>query len=488
MECAICCDKFTASLRKEVNCPHCNNDICVSCTKRYLLESAKDPHCPYCSKGWNRFFLQQNLPKSFIDHDYAKRRADILWGREESYIPEIQPKAVRVQKSEEYTRDKIVPLTGLMKQLREKEVEIRKALRDVENEFYVRKAEALNILNGTSNIPEDLEDSSSKESSSDSLKSGFRRKCNHNECLGWLSSAWKCSLCENYTCPDCFKVIGKKRKEDISEDGTTIPHVCNSTDVETANLIKTSTKPCPKCGEAIEKGEGCDVMFCTSCHTGFNWVTGKILQDTQIHNPHYFEWQAKMGNQVNENYCGQRLGGFMVNRVAPTLRTQFGKIIRIIMHVEDIEFQNYNYHLNHQNNEDLVIDYLLKKKEKEDIKRNIQNRERRIEREKAIRDILETFVMAGKEQVYMILQDSKKTEIIFETIEKLKEYINKSLGEIGRLYGCQVPMIKGWDSIEYINPQKKVKDTSDSKSDETKSDEIPINLDSSELDLKPKEL
>lgn len=446
-ECIICYDKFTNSVRKEISCPHCHNTTCCVCVKRYLMESAKDPHCPHCSKAWSRFFIQQNLPKSFIDNDYAKHRANILWNREESYIPDAQVKAVRVQKAEDYCNTKVLPLITTLRQLRDKENELRKAIRDMENEIYTRRETQNSILSGR--IDTETEIISKKEESEEHSKTGFKRKCNHEGCLGWLSCAWKCGLCENHTCVNCFKVIGKKKN--IESDDSS-KHICDPCDVETAKLIKSSTKPCPKCGEGIEKGEGCDVMFCISCHTGFNWNTGKILQDTQIHNPHYFEWQARAGTNQNgtQNPCNGRLGGGMVNRVGTSYRTQFGKMIRMIMHIEDIEYQRYNYHLIHINNEDLLVDYLLKRKDKEDIKRNIQNRERRVEREKAIRDILETFVMAGKDIVYSILQTPKNIETCFEDLTKLRNFVNESLKNIAKLYGCQVPNIIEWEKVESI--------------------------------------
>jgi hypothetical protein len=443
-DCSICCDKFTSSLRKEISCSHCHNTTCLACVKRYLLESSKDPHCPHCMKGWSRFFLQQILPKTFIDNEYAKYRANVLWSREESYIPDAQTKAIRVQKSEEYQKEKVAPLRITIQQLREKESELRRSIYQLEREFNERRDVSIAILNGSLEVEADKKEEKTE-------KNTFKRKCNHTGCLGWLSSAWKCGLCENFTCVHCFKVIGEKK--DAS-------HVCDPCDVETAKLIKSSTKPCPKCGEGIEKGEGCDVMFCTGCHTGFNWVTGKILQDTQIHNPHYFEWQARNGAAATnaQNPCGARLGGFMVNRVGPSHRTMFGKMIRIIMHIEDIEYGKYDYHLEHTNNEDLLVDYLLKKKDKDDVKRNIQNRERRVEREKAIRDVLETFVMAGKDIVHSILQNSKATEEFFKDLNTLKDFVNENLKNIGKLYGCQVPNIIDWEKIETVNP--KIKDSS----------------------------
>jgi hypothetical protein len=97
----------------------------------------------------------------------------------------------------------------------------------------------------------------------------------------------------------------------------------------------------------------------------------------------------------------------------------------------------------------------LKRKDKEDIKRNIQNRERRVEREKAIRDILETFVIAGKDIVYSILQNSKNIEAFFEDLTKLRNFVNESLKNVAKLYGCQVPNIVEWEKVDSITVKVK---------------------------------
>jgi hypothetical protein len=45
----------------------------------------------------------------------------------------------------------------------------------------------------------------------------------------------------------------------------------------------------------------CDQMFCTSCHSAFNWVTGEI-ETGRIHNPHYFDWlSANPGTTIQQN-------------------------------------------------------------------------------------------------------------------------------------------------------------------------------------------
>jgi hypothetical protein len=452
-ECPICIDKFTNSVRKELACPHCQNACCTKCVQRYLLESAKDPHCLHCMKEWSRQFLQNNLPKSFIDGDYAKRRADILWSKAESFIPDVQTKALNIKKSEEFEEKYIFPVVEVMDDLKAKKRMLEEELYKLERELYKRRTIKDDIQYGRTSRENNDKINETVEKKEENK---FKRKCTVPDCEGWLSSAWKCGLCENFTCPDCFEIKGKKKDGSEASDGTVRQvHTCKVEDLETANLIRSSTKPCPKCGYAIEKNQGCNVMFCTSCHSGFDWTTGKILQTAQIHNPHYFEWLNRNGgtNQDQPIGCDDQIQGRMVNRVAPSLRPIFGAIINRILHVEDWEFRNYSYHITHQNDEDLLIEYLLKKKTKDEVKRSLQNRERRMERERAIRDILEMFVRIGKERVLYVINNSSEITNIIKEMEDLREFANDLLVKVGHLHGCKVPHFMGWDKVETIDPK-----------------------------------
>jgi hypothetical protein len=106
-ECPICAETFTSSLRKKINCSKCNTDICLKCFKTYLLESSiGEPHCMNCKKVFNRYFLQTNLSKTFIDKDYAKHREEILWREEESFIPSAQIKVERILQGRKLQKEK----------------------------------------------------------------------------------------------------------------------------------------------------------------------------------------------------------------------------------------------------------------------------------------------------------------------------------------------------------------------------------------------
>jgi hypothetical protein len=118
-------------------------------------------------------------------------------------------------------------------------------------------------------------------------RKAFVRACPAADCRGFLSTAWKCGLCETWVCPDCHEI--KKGKDDES-------HTCKPESIETAKMLAKEAKPCPKCAAQICKIDGCDQMWCTQCHTAFSWRTGKAVSDGQwVHNPHYYEWARRNG-------------------------------------------------------------------------------------------------------------------------------------------------------------------------------------------------
>jgi hypothetical protein len=132
----------------------------------------------------------------------------------------------------------------------------------------------------------------------------FIKPCPAPECKGYLSTAWKCGLCNTWTCPDCHDWKGTCTTKDDPDH----PHTCDAGKIATAKLIAQESQSCPKCGVNICKISGCDLMFCTSCNTGFNWRTGKIHQGP-VHNPHYFEWLQRSGRTIAQAHGGGAAGG-----------------------------------------------------------------------------------------------------------------------------------------------------------------------------------
>lgn len=116
----------------------------------------------------------------------------------------------------------------------------------------------------------------------------FFMACPSHDCRGKLSTAYKCGMCEHWFCPDCHKDKGTDKNTE---------HECQKDDVDTVKMLRENTRPCPKCHMGIYKTEGCDQMWCVQCHTCFSWRSGNILHGV-VHNPHFYEYQRRMGGGV----------------------------------------------------------------------------------------------------------------------------------------------------------------------------------------------
>jgi len=130
----------------------------------------------------------------------------------------------------------------------------------------------------------------------DSKKYNKICKCLNIECKGYImSNNYKCGMCNMEICDKCHLEITNK-------------HECNDNDIESVNLIKSDTKPCPVCFVRIHKYEGCDQAYCTQCRTAFSYNTGKIERG-RIHNPHYYEQIQKLNINID---CENEDPGFFI--------------------------------------------------------------------------------------------------------------------------------------------------------------------------------
>ena len=275
-ECQCCFDSFNKSTRSKVVCPddRCKYATCKECVRTYLLSTTETPHCMKCKTSWNERFLVSNLNATYINNDYKKHRKLLLLERQISMLPETMPALERAKRIREYE----ILHTEIQKSIQTHKVQIS-LLNEQLNKAY-REAHYGQV--------------EEKE------KQQFILPCPDDSCRGFLSTAYKCGVCNYYACPKCLVLTGKERTDQT--------HVCDEELVKTANLIRSSTKPCPKCGERIMKGPGCDQMWCVKCHTAFSWRTGKI--DTgMVHNPHFTEYQRATNNGAaarnpNDIVCG----------------------------------------------------------------------------------------------------------------------------------------------------------------------------------------
>lgn len=101
-----------------------------------------------------------------------------------------------------------------------------------------------------------------------------------------IKSSKQCTSCKKISCDKCLKIIRNNSDEN--------PHVCSKEDLETVSYYHSHCKNCPMCGTWIEKADGCSDMFCTECHTLFDFVSGNQKYGN-LHNPERMEYLQRIG-------------------------------------------------------------------------------------------------------------------------------------------------------------------------------------------------
>lgn len=122
--------------------------------------------------------------------------------------------------------------------------------------------------------------------------------CPKTGCRAMLNREFRCLVCDTQVCDKCLVIV---------TDATRAGHECQRDDVLSVRAILNSSQACPRCRIRINRVAGCDQMWCTQCHTAFDYTTGQLIKG-HIHNPHYFQ-QLSAGEIKEENLAGQGPGG-----------------------------------------------------------------------------------------------------------------------------------------------------------------------------------
>ena len=281
MSCSICDEKFTSLVRKKINCINndCEINYCLECFKNYLLKSEDyDQSCMLCSASYNLGDIFAQCNSAGFIKEIMEKVTSISLNNQKNLLPQSQPAAKIIinerdfaKWNKEYYANEIMPLYA---ELRKKEKHIEEERRRMCGSETVDKLKK------------------------EEIHYTFIKECSHNDCKGLLSKAWKCPLCEKFTCSKCHE---PKENDD---------HVCNEDVAKNIEALKKDSKPCPKCGTGIFKINGCDQMYCISCHTAFSWRTGKI-ETGQVHNPEFFRYQRDNNIEIPRNPLDGR--GFEIN-------------------------------------------------------------------------------------------------------------------------------------------------------------------------------
>lgn len=483
-ECPICITTYTKTVRRPVTCPTCHAESCIQCAQRYLIETADDAHCMHCKAHWGRRFLLTTFNKTWIDKDYQHHRAELLWRREESFLPATMPRVELIVKARRAIEEVIKPME---ERLKAKEAETKALLLSLDKSYKGAEREALQIQRDLADAKAPIQfmlrgeeppvDVTGRAAPAEKAKVEFHRKCMQSDCNGWLSTAWRCGVCENYTCPTCYANKGRER-----DTG----HTCKEEDKATVALLAKDTKACPNCGMGVQRTEGCPVMFCTACHKGFNWNTLKVME-TGIHNPHYFEWRNRGGAPVapartmGDIPCGGLPAETWQWYLSSTERVYVSNMYRIVSHITDNWFMS-TYRVEGIQSLELRTKFLLGDSTKDTVQTALARQEKSNELKGALWDCYNTCAVAGSELLreffahieravpaeWLVRRDvhhrvNNTNTIVFgqhiphavfedfsRDAEALREFINKSIMDVAEVYRSitNVNVIKSlWTNI-----------------------------------------
>ena len=444
MTCPVCCSAFTVARRTPVTCAHCEFAACQECYRAYVVSSVQDPHCMSCRRAWPRDVIMQTFPATWLNGDFKKHRETVLVERERQLLPETQ-ELVPTYREVQSLR---AALPSKMQRLETLKNEWRRLSHDA-SRFRAARLEQ-HILHG---------DDQASGSSSRTQRRGFSCPCPVDTCRGFMDVGMLCGVCGATACNACGVLLGAQ------------DHECDPDIKKNFDTIKKQTRPCPKCAVPTFKISGCNQMWCTSCHTAWDWESGNVVRSV-IHNPHYFQYlrdrsttgeiprQQGDGDGEQEIRCNEgrnwpsgqlvarRMGELFstAQRVrCDEYRTVFAEITslqRQLVHLSEVEIPALQYRYRNTDNLDLRLKYLTNELSREDFKMMLQRREKKREKDLAAREIYEVLVNVGRDTLWAFIEARLSHLQAADELRNIAIYANQHLSNISTQYKMKVRTIR----------------------------------------------
>ena len=450
MTCTVCAESFNKCVHKKVVCPHCHFEAGRSCIEKYFHTIVNDYRCMNCHKVWDDEFIKNEMTQASVNR-LKNHRENVLYDREKSFMPETQPYVVRenyIEKEKEL-RGSLSKVCNMLywtkkakREMEEHDVICEKLKNTIEEAEIIRNDLNLKLKEHKKNEPPRLQ--SSPVTNKQGYLSDVVLPCPVNDCRGYVNSKWKCGICNTDICNKCH--------EPKNED-----HECTQVNLESAKLVRETTKPCPKCATRIHRISGCTQMWCTQCCTSFDYRTGEIYTKN-IHNPHYFEWlQRNPGNADQGNpavQCGDALTAhqiytrIMQNTNAGEYRDDMLRFTRHHFHLRYL-MRDYPY-VPQENpfnqNRTLRIAWMRNKLTDTEFKQKLQQHEKKINLNILKRQTLHMCTQVTQElcfRLYTGLQDKTVNwDEIKNEFKSIINYTDECFAKMYKSYKCQMPNVR----------------------------------------------
>lgn len=456
--CAVCFDTFNKSTRAKTSCPFCGISVCRTCLQTYVLGDIRDsPPCvnTECEHEWDRDFLDTQFTRTFRLQTYKEHRETVLRDRERSRLPETQDDAAAYRQAKTLYDQEYARALDLNTQIQRLQSELFNVEHRIHQTRRVMDSFGRERIMPTRTHP-------AANTTTSEPKRQFIRACPAPDCKGFLSTAWKCGLCEKWTCHDCHELIGPSKDSD---------HTCDPDKLASARLIEEESRPCPKCGARICKIDGCNQMWCTACNTGFDWRTGTLAKGP-IHNPHFFQWLQRQGGQghgqaqgpaniivncdqeldrqvTNALYRHQDRYGYYSTRareppdpMAMELR-YLGEAWRMAREYADPAYgpQATLRETNEQYRR-LRVRYLTGEIDEDTWRSALQRIEKDELHAEAVQQVRDLYANAARDLIRGIVAAGGSANAIAEQVRELIGYVNESFGNIAKRFGRKAHVLE----------------------------------------------
>lgn len=437
--CNICVESFNMTTRKEVTCTNCSIDICAKCIKRYLGSTFAEPHCMQCKEVYTKEFMDTNFSERYRKMAFKEVRVKHVVDEEKKILPQLMKRAEAYKSWMDLDSD-----------MRKKEKEAGKMRKELYNQELAMKQLLMSATPNTELIQESITNfeklTAEMRAFNIALDQLFNErnrmydiymngdnssiirvmKCVSDGCRGFLNNEYTCTLCNTQVCKDCHAVVHEN-------------HVCKQEDIDSVKLIREETRPCPSCQTNITKTDGCDQMWCTTCHTTFSWNTGRI-ETGRIHNPHYIAW-VKQNNKIMPRELGDVPCGGMpeIKDVHKTFAdvgvpkfyfAYVSAVHKLAVYVANQEMRRYPIQEGRCHDMNMIsIKYMIGSVSETIWKNKLYTLAKTKEMNREKRLILDTLLACLIDCFRVIVLSTKVEDImqVFEEMEELREYFNENM-------------------------------------------------------------